>query len=81
MNIKFVLNPQQAESFALRAILRSSHVIGQLSVSVYLKIPFTVWTIPTTVGVAILHLSKLSFQVFLMRNDLSLLVKSIELSS
>ena len=62
--IKFVSNPQQAETYAQRATFKSFQIIRQDLVSVTFKNSYVVWTKPTPVGAAILDLSKLSFYKF-----------------
>ena len=62
--IKFVSNPQQAETFAQRATFKSFQIIRQDLVSVSFKKSYVVWTKPTPVGAAILDLSKLSLYKF-----------------
>ena len=62
--IKFVSNPQQAEAYAQTAIFKSFQIIRQDLVSVSFKNSYVVWTKPTTVGAAILDLSKLSSYKF-----------------
>ena len=62
--IKFVSNPQQAETFAQRATFKSFQIIRQDLVSVSFKNSYVVWTKPNPVGAAILDLSKLSLYKF-----------------
>ena len=62
--VKFVSNPQQAETFAQRAIFTSFQIIRQDLVSVSFKTLDVVWTKPTTVGAANLDLSNLSLYKF-----------------
>ena len=56
--IKFVSNPQEAETFAQRATFKSFQIIGQDLVSVCFKNSYMVWIKPTTMGATILDLSK-----------------------
>ena len=62
--IKFVSNPQQAETFAQRATFESFQFIKQDLVSVFFKNSSVVWTKPTPVGASIPDLSKLSLYKF-----------------
>ena len=62
--IKFVSNPQQAETFAERATFNSFQNIRQDLGSVSFKNSYVVWTKPTPVGAAILDLSKLCLYKF-----------------
>ena len=63
-NIKFVSNPQQAETFAQRANFKSFQIIKQDLLSVLVKNSYVSWTKPTPVGASILDLSKLSLYKF-----------------
>ena len=56
----FVSNHQQAETYAQRAIFKPFQIFRRDLVSVSFKKSYVVWTKPTPVGAAILHLSKLS---------------------
>ena len=62
--MKFVSNPQQAETFAQRATFKSFQIIEQDLVSVFFKNSSVVSTKPTPVGASILDLSKLSLYNF-----------------
>ena len=63
--IKFVPNPQPAETFAQRATFQSFQIIKQDLVSVFCKNSVgVVWTKPTHVGASILVLSKLPLYKF-----------------
>ena len=58
--LKFVSNPQQAETVAQRATFKSFQIIRQDMVSVSFRNSYVVWTKPTPVGAANLDLSKMS---------------------
>ena len=62
--MKFVTNPQQAETLAQRATFESFHKINDNLVSGSFKSSSVLWTKPTPVGVSILDLSKLSLYKF-----------------
>ena len=62
--IKFVSNPQHAETFAQRATFKSFQIIKPDLVAVFFKNSSVVWTKPTSVGASILDLSKLSLYQF-----------------
>ena len=62
--IKFLSNPQQAETYAQRATFKFFQIIRQVLVSVSFKNSYVVWTKPTHVGAAFLDLSKLSLYKF-----------------
>ena len=58
--IKFLSNPQHAETYAQRETSKTFPIIRQDLVSVYFKNSYVVWTKPTLVGAAVLDLSTLS---------------------
>ena len=62
--MKFVTNPQQAETLTQRANFKSFQRINDNLVSVSFKSSSVLWTKPTPVGVSILDLSKLSLYKF-----------------
>ena len=62
--MKFVTNPQQAETLAQRATFKSFHKINDNLVSGSFKSSSVLWTNPSPVGVSILDLSKLSLYKF-----------------
>ena len=55
--MKFVTNPQQAETLAQRAIFKSFQIINDNLVPVSFKISSVLWTKPTPVGASIVDLS------------------------
>ena len=62
--MKFVTNPQQAETLAQRATFKSFQIINDNLMSVSFKSSSVLWTKPTPVGASILDLSKLSLYKF-----------------
>ena len=62
--IKFVSNPQHAETFTQRATFKPFQIIRQDLVPVSFNNSYVVWTKPTSVGAAVLDLSKLSLYKF-----------------
>ena len=62
--MKFVTNPQQAETLAQRATFKSFQIFNDKLVSVSFKSSSVLWTKPTPVGASILDLSKLSLYKF-----------------